>query len=87
MAMEGRSESDRLRWLVECHLRPVHEKYIAWIRQGQRARLIRSGDPILLYYSILAIAGTTYSLAPEIKLLTGTTSPPAPCCRSRQNIP
>ena len=78
MTIEGRSESDRLRWLVERHLRPIHEKYIAWIRRGQRARLIRSGDPVLLYYSILAIAGTTYSLAPEIKLLTGTTSPPAP---------
>lgn len=78
MTIEGRSESGRLRWLVERHLRPVHEKYIAWIRRGQRARLVRSGDPILLYYSILAIAGTTYSLAPEIKLLTGTTSPPAP---------
>ena len=62
MTIESRSESNRLRWLVERHLRPIHEKYITWICRDQRARLIRSGDPVLLSYSILAIAGTTYSL-------------------------
>jgi AcrR family transcriptional regulator len=71
MTLEGRQETDRLRWLVEHRLRAGYRQFVALIRQGQAAGVVRSGDPTLLYYSFIAIAGTAFSLAPEIRLVSG----------------
>lgn len=32
--------------------------------------MVRAGDSTLLYYSFIAIAGTAFSLAPEIRLIS-----------------
>ncbi len=71
MTIEGRQPTERLRWLVASHLRDNHRAACALIREGQRAGLVRQGDPTLLYYSFIAIAGTAFSLAPEIEILSG----------------
>lgn len=70
MTVEGRHESDRLKWLVERHLRENYLRACELIRRGQAAGLVRPGDPTLLYYTFIAIAGTAFSLAPEIRLVS-----------------
>lgn len=66
---EGKHDSDRLTWLVETHLRRFYDNTISLIKEGQDAGLVRPGDPTLLYYSIVSIAGTVFSLSPEIRKL------------------
>ncbi|WP_353561001.1 TetR family transcriptional regulator [Pyruvatibacter sp. HU-CL02332] len=66
---EGKHESERLTWLVETHLRRLYENSIALLKEGQAAGLVRPGDPTLLHYSIVSIAGTVFSLSPEIRKL------------------
>ncbi len=70
MTIEGRQASPRLTWLVERHLRANHAYATGLIQEGQASGLIRPGDPTLLYYSFIAIAGTAFSLAPEIALVS-----------------
>lgn len=69
MTLEGRTESDRLTWLVETHLRRFFEPTRDLIVEGQKAGSVRPGDPTMLYYSIIAIAGTMFSFQPEMTLL------------------
>ena len=71
MTIEGRQPSERLTWLVERHLRANYRQACELIAQGQAAGCVRSGDPTLLYYAFIAIAGTAFSLAPEIRLVSG----------------
>jgi TetR/AcrR family transcriptional regulator len=73
MTIEGRQPTERLQWLVERHLQANHLEACALIREGQAAGTVRPGDPTLLYYSFIAIAGTAFSLAPEIALVSGNT--------------
>ncbi|MEP1144972.1 MAG: TetR/AcrR family transcriptional regulator [Henriciella sp.] len=69
MTLEGRTQSDRLTWLIENHLRRYFEPTRSLIMQGQQTGLVRQGDPTMLYYSIIAIAGTIFSFEPEMTLL------------------
>lgn len=69
MTLEGRSKSDRLTWLVDTHLRRFFEPARELILAGQKTGEIRMGDPTMLYYSIIAIAGSMYSFQPEMALL------------------
>ncbi len=71
MTIEGRQPTDRLRWLVDQHLRDNYRAACAMIQEGQALGVVRPGDPTLLYYSFIAIAGTAFSLAPEIELVSG----------------
>lgn len=73
MTIEGRQTTERLTWLVERHLRANHAYATGLIKEGQAVGLIRRGDPTLLYYSFIAIAGTAFSLAPEIELISQST--------------
>ncbi len=70
MTLEGRRETERLTWLVERHLRGNYLQGCELIRRGQAAGVVRPGDPTLLYYMFIAIAGTAFSLAPEIRLVS-----------------
>jgi len=71
MTIEGRQPSERLSWLVDRHLRENHAQACALIKEAQEAGVVRAGDPTLLYYSFIAIAGTAFSLAPEIAMVSG----------------
>lgn len=70
MTIEGRRRTDRLKWLVERHLRRNFTQTCTLIRSGQEEGVVRDGDPTLLYYSFIAIAGTAFSLAPEIRMVS-----------------
>jgi len=76
MTLEGRSQSSRLEWMVETHLRPFFDQTISLIKDGQHEGDIRPGNPTLFHYSIIAIAGTIYSLEPEMSLLDPEYSKP-----------
>lgn len=76
MVTEGRSSTDRLAWLIENHVRRGYDRAINLIKQGQKEGKVRGGDPRLVYYSIIAIAGTIYSLEPEMHLLDSNKTRP-----------
>lgn len=69
MTLEGRCESDRLSWMVDTHLRRFFEPTRDLIRKGQKQGTVRPGDPTMLYYTIIAIAGSMFSFEPEMTLL------------------
>lgn len=69
MTIEGRSRSERLEWLVETHLSGFFGPVRDLILDGQKQGIIREGDPTLLYYTIIAIAGSVFSFEPEMSLL------------------
>ena len=75
MTHEGGAPSPRLDWLVETHLRGPFAHMTALLARGQAEGIVRAGNPTLLYYAIIAIAGTTYSLAPEIARLDPKLAP------------
>ena len=77
MTLEGRASSPRLEWLIDKHVKNLYDGTIALVEQGQRDGSIRQCDPRLVYYSIIAIAGTIYSLEPEMRLLSSDKSRPA----------
>lgn len=78
MTLEGRSRTERLEWLAENYLKLAHKKSVALIEQCQSTGQVKQGDPTLLYYSIIGIAGTMFSFEPEIALLNPNTTPPDP---------
>ncbi|MEO0420382.1 MAG: TetR family transcriptional regulator [Pseudomonadota bacterium] len=78
MTMEGRAHSDRLDWLAETYLKPLHDTSVALIAECQERGQVDPGDPTLLYYTILGIAGTLFSFTPEIGLLSPSSVPPDP---------
>ncbi|MEL6874935.1 MAG: TetR/AcrR family transcriptional regulator [Pseudomonadota bacterium] len=78
MTLEGRSRTERLEWLAEKYLKLAHKKSVALIEQCQSKGQVKKGDPTLLYYSIIGIAGTMFSFEPEIALLSPDTTPPDP---------
>jgi TetR/AcrR family transcriptional regulator len=72
MVHEGTSESDRLTWMTETHVRPVFEGI------GPSWKLLRDAGiaaPInseILYYILVGAASLPYVNAPEVRLLTGS---------------
>jgi len=57
--------------IVEGKLRPVYESLRVLIEAAQKTGSMPSGDPGLIYYSLIAVAATTFSLSREFKKLTG----------------
>ena len=78
MTLEGRCKTERLEWLAENYLKPAHARSVTLIKQCQKIAEVQAGDPTLLYYSIIGIAGTMFSFEPEIALLNPKTTPPDP---------
>ena len=69
MTHESRSPSQRQNWLLETHVRPYFEAVQSLLEEGQRERIVRHTDPVLLYYAIIGIVGAAYSYGPEISIL------------------
>lgn len=78
MTMEGRSRTPRLEWLVDHYIRNSYSAMILLIEECQRQGEVRSGDPTLLYYSIIAIAGSAFTFAPEMGMLNPHSIPVDP---------
>ena len=68
MVEEGKRLNDRMRWLVETHLRPMYDYFDAMIRdtlgleEDRRAHLI---------YMMIGAGGLIFANAPECRALTG----------------
>ncbi len=78
MTLEGRSKTDRLVWLTQTHLKPMFAESVKMISKAQKEGVVKAGDPALIHYGIIAIAGMAYAFAPEISLLTGRRQNPDP---------
>lgn len=57
--------------IAEEKLRLPYERIRALIEAAQKTGSMPSGDPGLIYYSLIAMASTTFSLSREFKQLTG----------------
>ena len=62
---------DRINWLIENHLRSSFETVCSLIRKGQRQGMVRKGEPARLYYGVIGLGGTLFSVSSEFSLLTG----------------
>ena len=71
MLQEGAGESERLRWLVERHVRPLFELATAAIRAAQAQGVAPAGRPEHLFYAWIGAASMPYAVAPEFRLLAG----------------
>ncbi len=72
MVHEATADSDRLRWMVEHHIRPLYDATrVVW------ERLLEAGiaapiDPAMVHYVIVGAASLPFVNAPEARLLAGT---------------
>ena len=71
MTIEGRVQSERLRWLIDNYLRDNFQRVCEQIRIGQTDGRVRPGNPAQLYYGAIGIAGTLATLAAEYEALSG----------------
>ncbi len=69
MTIEGRANTERLKWIVENYTRDLFKNVIPMAPLASPAAAF--GDPIRLYYAIVGVAASTFSLAPEFKQLSG----------------
>ncbi|MDH7972111.1 TetR/AcrR family transcriptional regulator [Sphingomonas sp. AR_OL41] len=67
MTIEGRSDTDRLTWLVDRYSRRLFDavKAMAPVANPLIA------DPIQLYYAIIGLSASVFTLAPEYRRLSG----------------
>lgn len=71
MTQQSTQGSERIAWLIDGGLRESFEQICRLIRRGQAAGLVRKGDPARLYYAVIGLGGTPFSVSTEIQLLTG----------------
>lgn len=67
MTSEGRSETDRLSWLVDTYSKRLFQAAAAL---APAANPLLS-DPIRLYYAIIGLSASVFTLAPEYRRLSG----------------
>lgn len=72
MIQEGIARTPRLEWLVETHIRPIHDAMRALMVAAQRDGLAPLGRPEHLHYMLIGAASSVYALAAEFELLTGS---------------
>jgi AcrR family transcriptional regulator len=57
--------------VVEEQLRPTYNSIRGLIEAAQESGAVLPGDPSLIYYSLVAVSSTVFSLAREFKIMTG----------------
>jgi AcrR family transcriptional regulator len=71
MVHEATEDSDRLRWMVERHVRPIYDLIrVVWQRLYD-AGITAPVDPTKVHYFIVGAASMPFVNAPEARLLTG----------------
>lgn len=70
MTQQSTQGSDRIHWLIESYLRESFKTVCALIVAGQASGRVRAGDPARLYYAVIGLGGTLFSVSTEFKLLT-----------------
>lgn len=68
MTIEGRSDTPRLSWLVKNYTKRLFDAVSAIAGEAKGAPF---NDPVRLYYAIIGLAASTFTLAPEYKRLSG----------------
>ncbi len=68
---EGRADNDRIRWLLETHVRPYFEFSTGLIRDAQAVGAARPGDPGQLHYAVIGLVTTSFVFAHEYRAMTG----------------
>jgi AcrR family transcriptional regulator len=77
MVHEATEDSDRLRWMVERHVRPLYDATrLVWERL-RAAGIAAPIDPVRVHYILVGAASLPFVNAPEARLLTAT-EPTAP---------
>jgi AcrR family transcriptional regulator len=71
MTQQSTQGSERIGWLIEGGLRASFEQITGLIRRGQKAGLVRKGEPARLYYAVIGLGGTPFSVSNEVQQLTG----------------
>jgi TetR/AcrR family transcriptional regulator len=71
MVHEATEDSDRLRWMVDRHVRPLYDAIsVAWTRL-RAAGIAAPIDSAMVHYVIVGAASLPFVNAPEARLLTG----------------
>jgi len=72
MVHEATEDSDRLRWMVEQHVRPIYDAIAAGWQRLRAAGLAAPIDATMVHYVLVGAASLPFVNAPEARLLTGT---------------
>jgi TetR/AcrR family transcriptional regulator len=67
---EGRSDNERIGWLIETYIRPYFEFSTGVIRNAQAVGAARPGDPGRLHYAVIGLVTTSFVFAHEYRALT-----------------
>ena len=70
MTQESTQGSGRIQWVIEAHLLDSFSQVCELIRRGQAAGAVRKGEPERLYYAVIGLGGTLFSVSTEFGLLT-----------------
>ncbi len=68
---EGTEDSDRLRAMVERHVRPIYDVIRSTWERLREAGIAAPIDPSMVHYVIVGAASLPFVNAPEARLLTG----------------
>ena len=72
MVHEATEDSDRLRWMVEEHVRPIYDVIAVVWEQLRTAGIAAPIDATMVHYVLVGAASLPFVNAPEARLLTGT---------------
>lgn len=68
---ESKSDSERMDWLVDRHVRPLYDRVVAMFEQLSSDGVVPRIPPPFLYYLLTGAAPTIFVLAPECERLAG----------------
>jgi TetR/AcrR family transcriptional regulator len=68
---EGRTDNERIRWLIETYMRPYFEFSTGLIRDAQAAGAAHPGDPGRLHYAVIGLVTHSFVFAHEYRATTG----------------
>jgi len=70
MTQQSTQGSERIHWVIDAHLLDSFSQVCDMIRRGQLSGAVRQGDPERLYYAVIGLGGTLFSVSTEFGLLT-----------------
>lgn len=72
MHEEGKRPGERMRWLVDRHVKPFYEITIQWVEGAQQRGLLPANiAPLHLHYILVGSIDLIFHQAAECKRLTG----------------
>lgn len=71
MVQEGKSDSPRMEWLVDRHIKPIYGFYSELVCDAQRAGVLPEASVVHLFYILVGATSLIFTAAPECRRLTG----------------